>query len=111
MTSSVSRWSNLHFVVGLAITVGLAIGVGGAGCAVAPDEPAASENDAPALEATAQASTAAGTAGFQIVWQCFTPGGATVGLPKSPLSACQAACSPPNFCMRCVWRNHALECD
>ena len=47
---------------------------------------------------------------FQIVWQCFTPGGARVGLPKSPLSACQAACPAPDTCTRCVWQNNALDC-
>lgn len=102
-------WSSSRLVVALAISVGLAIGAGG--CVGAPDEPVASELEAPAVEATVQASTGAGLASFQVVYQCFGPDGRLIGLPKSPRAACLAACPAGGVCVRCVFQNNAVECD
>jgi hypothetical protein len=110
MKNHASRlWSRSHLVA-LGLGVALALGLGGAGCTLAPDDPAASEPTAPAAESALQASSAAIPAAFQIVFQCFTPDGTPVGLPKSPLSACRAACPSGDTCVRCVFQNNALEC-
>lgn len=75
------------------------------GCAV-DDEPAVTEQAAPLIEASGPVVPA----GFQVVWACMGPTG-RVGLPKSTLAACQAACPAGDTCIRCVWRNNALDCD
>ena len=106
MKSNVSRlWSSSRFAVALGISLAIAIG---AGCAVAPDELAVSEPE-PTTEATAQTSLVP-EANFQFVFQCFTPDGGRIGFPKSPLSACQAACPSPNHCVICTFNRGAVEC-
>jgi hypothetical protein len=109
MKNKLSRsWS---LAAALAIGVGLAFSAGGAvGCAEPPDEPAASEPAAPAIETEVQASSAPGPVGLQVVFQCLDANDAPVGLPKSTLPACQAACPAGDFCVRCTVRNNAVEC-
>jgi hypothetical protein len=100
-------WSGARLVAALGIAVGFAVSVGGAGgCAVAPDEPAASDLETPFVEVQVPVSTA----GFQVVFVCFDPSGNQIGLPKSPLSACQAACPAGDSCQRCVLQNNAVDC-
>src|SRR5262245_24471928 len=66
------------------------------GCAVVDDDPPVTEQAAPLVEAGGPATPAA----FQVVWACFGPSG-RIGLPKSTLAACQAACPAPASCIRC----------
>ena len=103
-------WSGMHFIVALGISVGLAIG-GAGGCAVAPDEAVASELATPTVEAKLPDSPDGSPASYQVVYQCFDPNNHPVGLPKSPLSACQAACPPGDTCVRCVFQDNAVECE
>jgi hypothetical protein len=111
MKNNVS-WSITRLVMVLGISAGLASGISGAaGCMAASDEPVASEPAVSVAEAKAPDSSGASPAGFQVVFQCMTPGGAPVGLPKSPLSACQAACPAGDTCVRCVFQNNAVDCD
>lgn len=101
-------WSAARLVAALGIAAGFAAGIGAAGgCAVAPDEPAASERETPVVEVQVPVSPA----GFQVVFVCFDPNGTQIGLPKSPLSACQAACPAGDFCQRCVFQNNAVNCE
>jgi len=110
MNSNVSRlWSGSRLAVALAIGVGLVIGLGVAGCAVTADESAASEPAEPMTGATAQAGLVP-EANLMFVFQCFTPDGGPIGFPKSPLSACQAACPAPNHCVICTLQRGAVEC-
>src|SRR5262245_19491047 len=95
------RWPGSRLVVALGFSLFLAIG---GGCALAPDV-------AVEVEATVQDSLVAAPAGFLIVYQCFGPDGRRVGLPKSPLSACLVACPSGGTCVRCVFRNNAVDCD
>jgi len=108
MTDKVSwLWSGARLVAVLGISFGFAIGVDGAGgCAVTPDEPTASELETPLVEVQNPVSTT----GFAVVFVCFDPSGNQVGSPRSPLSACQAACPAGDSCQRCVLQNNAIDC-
>ncbi len=101
-------WSSARLVVVIGISVGLAIGVGGAaGCSV---EPVESELAAPVLEEEVPAGSLVAETNLQIIFQCFNANDIPVGLPKSTLAACRAACPVDGYCLRCIWNNNAGEC-
>lgn len=96
---------------GALLIIALAVGLGAAGCAAQSDEPASSEPAVAEPSASrVEASSLATPASIQIVWACFDPAGNRIGLPKSTLAFCQAACPAGDSCVRCVWQNNALEC-
>ena len=106
-----TRLSRSRSSVLLTIALAAGLGLGAASCAAQPDEPATAgpavaEQSAPLYEPSGAATPAA----LQIVFACLDPSGDRVGLPKSTLAACQAACPAGDSCVRCVWQNNALEC-
>ena len=109
MKNRVWMKSALRVVVALAISAALTVGVSAGHSAVASNQPVASEV-AVTDEATPQATPVPDPPSFQTVWQCFTPNDAPVGLPKSPQSACLAACPAPNHCQACSFNRGAVDC-
>jgi hypothetical protein len=111
MTKFSRSGSSALLIIAPAIALAAGLGLGAAGCAVQSDEPASAgpavaEPSAPRVEESSLATPAA----FQVVWACFDPGGNRIGLPKSTLAFCQAACPAGDSCVRCVWQDNALEC-
>jgi len=93
MKNRVWMKSALRVVAALAITAGFTVGVSAGQSSAVP-----------------QASAPPDPPSFQTVFQCFTPDDAPVGLPKSPRSACLAACPAPNHCQACVFDHGAVDC-
>jgi hypothetical protein len=97
--SSLSSGPRVLFA--LALGVCLAVGI---------TRSAGAPATAPHGEGPAPASAGALPPPLQIVFQCFDANDKPVGLPKSPLSACQAACPAGDHCVRCVIQNNAIQC-